>query len=137
MSNTLKTILKITIIIILFCFIYNSLNAKDHWDQDQLKQVSVPLFCGETSFMFQTSTNKMGEVPLMAGEIREFSIPSGEILGLLSFSYNEETNSGTLMMTIPESGETCLLGYGLNWTFFNETLLGSKQILDEDDESKQ
>ena len=69
--------------------------------------------------------------------ILEFSIPSGEILGLLSFSYNEETNSGTLMMTIPASGETCLLGYGLNWTFFNETLLGSKQILDEDDESKQ
>ena len=129
MSNTLKTILKITIIIILFCFIYNSLNAKD--------QVNVPLFCGETAFMFQTSANKMGEVPLMAGEIREFSIPSGEILGLLSFSYNEETNSGTLMMTIPASGETCLLGYGLNWTFFNETLLGNKQILDEDNESKQ
>jgi len=30
-----------------------------------------------------------------------------------------------------------LLGYGLNWTFFNETLLGNKQILDEDNESKQ
>tara|TARA_B110000967_G_C18727544_1_gene480915 strand:- start:413 stop:826 length:414 start_codon:yes stop_codon:yes gene_type:complete len=137
MSNTLKTILKITIIIILFCFIYNSLNAKRHWGDEDLYQVNVPLFCGETAFMFQTSANKMGEVPLMAGEVRELSSQNGKLLGIISFSYNEETNSGTLMMSMPTSGETCLLAYGLNWTFFNETLLGNKQILDEDNESKQ
>tara|TARA_B100000768_G_C10919031_1_gene224828 strand:- start:33 stop:440 length:408 start_codon:yes stop_codon:yes gene_type:complete len=135
MSNTLKTILKITIIITLFCFIYKSLNANEHSEYKELEVLKVPLYCGETSFVFTTSLNIFDETPVMAGEVRYGAMPDGELLGILSFGYNELTNRGTLFMTLPTSGQTCLLGYGLNWTFFNDTIMG-KKILDEDDESK-
>ena len=88
---------------------------EDNINPDQIKKLDKIFFCGN-----------VGD-PASAPEL----------LGIISFSYNEETNSGTLMMSMPTSGETCLLAYGLNWTFFNETLLGNKQILDEDNESKQ
>jgi len=132
----IKKTIKLIIIVIFFLFIYKSLDANEHPEyKEQLEVLKVPLYCGETSFVFTTSLNIFDEMPIMAGEIRYGARPDGELLGILSFGYNELTNRGTLFMTLPTSGQTCLLGYGLNWTFFNDTIMG-KKILDEDDESK-
>ena len=48
----------------------------------------------------------------------------GELLGILSFGHNAERNSGSFIMTMPGTGPngsnvSCILGYGLDWQFFN------------------
>ena len=55
---------------------------------------------------------------------------------MITFTYNPKWNKGTLLMTIPETGETCILGYGVNWEFYNGFEPSGRQILDEGNESK-
>ena len=50
-------------------------------------------------------------------------MPSGDLIGILSFGHSIERGSGTFFMTIPGIGPNnesmnCILGYGLNWKFF-------------------
>ena len=92
----------------------------------------VPLYCGDTSFVFQTAFELFGEVPIAGAEIRSAGDLNNPIIGVLTFTYNKEWKKGTLMMTLPSQFETCILGYGVNWEFFPPL----KKILDEGNESK-
>ena len=66
----------------------------------------------------------MREKQVAIGQIRKGGQPFGELIGILSFGHNLERNSGTFMMTMPGMGPngenvSCILGYGLDWQFFN------------------
>ena len=92
---------------------------------NKLVEQNVPLSCGETSYILDTSANKMLESQILIGEIRTGGQPFGEVIGILSFGHSVERNSGTFFMTVPGIGAnsesmTCILGYGVNWRFFDD-----------------
>ena len=58
------------------------------------------------------------QVPIAGADVRTSATPESEVLGIITISYNFIRNSGTILMTVPETGETCVLAYGQNWQFF-------------------
>ena len=137
MKQIFKTVLGTILIILFLGIVYtilNSLQAEEEpkYDLTQLTPKPVPLYCGDTSFVFQTAFELFGEVPIAGAEIRSAGDLNNPIIGVLTFTYNKEWKKGTLMMTLPSQFETCILGYGVNWEFFPPL----KEILDEGNESK-
>ena len=137
MKQIFKTVLGTILIILFLGIVYtilNSLQAEEEpkYDLTQLTPKPVPLYCGDTSFVFQTAFELFGEVPIAGAEIRSAGDLNNPIIGVLTFTYNKEWKKGTLMMTLPSQFETCILGYGVNWEFFPPL----KKILDEGNESK-
>ena len=141
MKQLIKNVLGIAAITLFLGIVYASLNtlqAEDKKDlplynTDKLKIRQVPLYCGYTGFIFQTAFETFGEQPIAGAEIRAKGNPETPVIGLLTFTYNKDNNKGTFMITLPDTGETCILGYGMNWEFFPVL----KEILDEGNESKQ
>ena len=141
MKQLFKNVLGIAGIILFLGIVYASLNAiqaEDNknlplYDKGKLQVRQVPLYCGYTGFIFQTAFETFGEQPIAGAEVRAKGNPESPVIGLLTFTYNKDNNNGTFMMTIPDTGETCVLGYGMNWEFFPVL----KEILDEGNESKQ
>jgi len=137
MKQIFKSVLGTILIILFLAIVYTGLNSlqaeeKPNYDLKQLTPKPVPLYCGDTSFIFQTAFEIFGETPMMGAEVRSAGNLEAPVIGILTFTYNKEWNKGTLMMTIPSQFETCILGYGVNWEFFPEL----KEILDEGNESK-
>ena len=137
MKQIFKSVLGTILIILFLGIVYtilNSLQAEEEpkYDLTQLTPKPVPLYCGDTSFVFQTAFELFGEVPIAGAEIRSAGDLNNPIIGVLTFTYNKEWKKGTLMMTLPSQFETCILGYGVNWEFFPPL----KKILDEGNESK-
>ena len=88
-----------------------------------LLEQSIPVFCGISEFVLDTSSKMMGESQILIGEVRQGGQPFGELLGIISFGHNAERNSGSFIMTMPGLGPdgsnvSCILGYGLDWQFF-------------------
>ena len=141
MKQLFKNVLGIAGIILFLGIVYASLNAiqaEDNknlplYDKGKLQVRQVPLYCGYTGFIFQTAFETFGEQPIAGAEIRAKGNPETPVIGLLTFTYNKDNNKGTFMITLPDTGETCILGYGMNWEFFPVL----KEILDEGNESKQ
>ena len=95
------------------------------YDLGQLFTKQIPIYCGETSFILETSAEIMLESQILVGEVRQGGQPFGDVIGILSFGHSAERNSGTFFMTIPGVGTnneslTCILGFGLNWRFFDD-----------------
>ena len=132
--------IKTTILILTFLFsltlTFNNVKAEHNHQEEKepfyldLVPRNVPLFCGATGYVFQTAFELFGEQMMSGAKVRENAKPNGKVIGVLSFTYNENTNTGTFMMTIPETGETCILAYGVEWEFY-------KDILVEGNASKQ
>ena len=136
MKQIFKTVLGTILIILFLGIVYtilNSLQAEEpKYDLGKLTPKPVPLYCGDTAFVFQTAFEIFGEVPIAGAEVRNAGDLNNPVIGVLTFTYNKEWNKGTLMMTLPSQMETCILGYGVNWEFFPPL----KEILDEGNESK-
>ena len=95
------------------------------YDLGQLFTKQIPMYCGETSFILETSAEIMLESQILVGEVRQGGQPFGDVIGILSFGHSAERNSGTFFMTIPGVGTnneslTCILGFGMNWKFFDD-----------------
>jgi len=88
-----------------------------------LLEQPIPVYCGISEFVLDTSGKMMGESQIAIGQIRKGGQPFGDLLGIISFGHNPERNSGTFIMTMPGMGPngesvSCILGYGLDWQFF-------------------
>ena len=88
-----------------------------------LLEQNIPVFCGITEFVLDSSSKIMGESQVAVGQIRKNGQQFCELLGILSFGHNAERNSGSFIMTMPGLGPdgsnvSCILGYGLDWQFF-------------------
>ena len=88
-----------------------------------LLEQPIPVYCGISEFVLDTSGKMMGESQIVIGQIRKGGQPFGDLLGIISFGHNPERNSGTFIMTMPGMGPngesvSCILGYGLDWQFF-------------------
>ena len=144
MKQTFKNIIGIGAITLFFYILFSVLNfaqaggllantpgespiepTTPQYDSRKMVQQTIPVFCGDTSFMFETSSTLMEESQILVGEVRRGGTPYGEIIGILSFGHSIERDSGTFFMTIPGLGPngeslTCILGYGMNWVFFDD-----------------
>ena len=144
MKQTLKNILGISAITLFFYILFSVLNFAQAggllantppvepleeptplYDTQRMVQQQIPVFCGDTSFMFETSSTLMEESQILVGEVRRGGTVNGEVIGILSFGHSIEKDSGTFFMTIPGLGPngqslTCILGYGMNWKFFDD-----------------
>lgn len=94
------------------------------YNYEGLIEQPIPVYCGLSEFVLDTSSKMMGEKQIAIGQIRKGGQPFGDLLGILSFGHNPERNSGTFIMTMPGMGPngesvSCILGYGLDWQFFN------------------
>ena len=132
-KQTLLDRLPTIFVVLTFLFgmtlIFNHAKAThDHGEEGQkplyldLQVRQVPLFCGETSYVFQTAFEIFGEKLIAGAKVKRQGILEAPTIGILSFTYNETRETGTLMMTIPDTGETCILGYGVEWEFYNDIL---------------
>ena len=104
------------------------------YDLNRLIMQQIPVYCGDSTFMFETSSRLMLESQILVGEVRKGGQPFTELLGILSFGHSAERNTGTFFMTIPGIGPngesmTCILGYGSNWSFFDDE--GNKIIIED------
>ena len=137
MKKAIRYITGITLIVMFLGLVYSTLNyAQATHEHDEgplyldLQIRNVPLFCGETSYVFQTAFEIFGEKLIAGAKVKNQGVTDSPTIGILSFTYNDLRETGTLMMTIPETGETCILGYGVEWEFYND-------ILGEGNASKQ
>ena len=150
MKQTIKSILGIGAIALFFYILFSVLNFAQaggllantptpnteleqpkQYDLNKLTIQQIPVYCGNTEFMFKTSSELMLESQILVGEVRQGGQPLGDLIGILSFGHSTERDTGTFFMTIPNLGPngeslTCILGYGSNWTFFADD--GSKII---------
>ena len=153
MKQTLKNTLGISLIAIYFYVLLSLLtfaqaaglllsvpNANEPLDNtpqyniEGMVQQQIPVFCGDSSFMLTSSIKLMEESHILVGEIREGGAPYGKVIGLLSFGHSIERDTGTFFMTLPGIGPdgqsmTCILGYGMNWKFFDDD--GNPMILQD------
>ena len=143
MKQTLKNIIGISAITLFFYILFSVLNFAQAggllantpveplkeptplYDTQRMVQQQIPVFCGDTSFMLETSSTLMEESQILVGEVRRGGTVNGEVIGILSFGHSIEKDSGTFFMTIPGLGPngqslTCILGYGMNWKFFDD-----------------
>ena len=143
MKQTIKGILGVSAITLFFYILFSILNfaqaipntnpdtnippiePEKKYDLNRLIQQQIPVYCGDTGFIFETSSKLMEESQILVGEVRNGGQPFGNVIGILSFGHSVERNSGTFFMTIPNIGPngesmTCILGYGLNWKFFDD-----------------
>ena len=121
-NHTLKRIVGVGVIALLFYVISSNLFADT--SGEMIKQ-DIPVYCGETGFVFDVSTQSMKESQILVGEARLEGSGIGDIVGILSFGHNAKNNTGTFFMTVPDGGinnesVTCVLGYGMNWKFFDD-----------------
>ena len=115
----IKIIKENILLIFLLCFIgllSTKSNAEDNpfWNKDLFVEREVKLFCGPTSIVFESSQKVFGESNVANGIIDTYEngIPTGVPIGIMSFWYNNEKNSGTFYITILETNETCVASYG-------------------------
>ena len=141
MKQTIKGIIGVGAITLFFYILFSILNfaqaipndtptipspePEKKYDLNRLIQQQIPVYCGDTGFIFETSSKLMEESQILVGEVRNGGQPFGNVIGILSFGHSVERNSGTFFMTIPNIGPngesmTCILGYGLNWKFFDD-----------------
>ena len=130
MRKTYKHILALTVILLTFILvgIYASINeayADQHplYPPGVMNQTMSPIFCGEAQVVYNHATNTFKQIPIAWADVKTKGDPNTPAIAWVSFWYSEETDSGSMFLTVVENGETCLMGYGMQWKFDTDALL--------------
>ena len=111
----------------MFCaLVYGSLNkaqADEVFPPNLLKVQSVPVYCGNSFEVLVTTMNTFKMQLLGSANVTTQGQADGRLLGTMSVWYNTDSKKGVFYLTIPQTGETCLLSYGIDWVFDTEILL--------------
>ena len=101
----------------------NKAQAEEHpmvegYPPGMIEPVMLPLYCGNSKDILTLTTLKMKMTFIMSGEVRKGGQANGDILGTMSFWYNESKKSGVYYITLGQDQNfTCLLSYGVNMKF--------------------
>ena len=131
MRKIIKHILALTIIFITLLIIgiiysiTNTAKADQHpmFPPGTMKQTMSPIFCGSATAVYGHATNTFKQIPIAWADVKSKGDPNTPAIAWVSFWYSEETDSGSMFLTVVESGETCLMGYGMQWKFDTDALL--------------
>jgi len=126
MKQFVKSSLGIIAIILFFGLVYAGLNkaqSEEIFPPDLLRTQMVPVYCGNSYEVLLTTMNTFGMQFLGSSDVRTQGQDDGTLLGTMSMWYNTNSKKGVFYLTIPTSGETCLMSYGIDWKFDTELLL--------------
>ena len=89
------------------------------YDQPGMMKKPVPVYCGPTDFMFNTAIEKFNQEPLVVSKVL---IPhTGELVAMLTvFVHKDRLKDMSVLMTMLNKDETCVLGYGVEIMFYEE-----------------
>ena len=89
------------------------------YDRPGMFKKPVPVYCGPTEFMFNTAVEKFNQEPLVVGKV---VIPqTGEVIAMLTvFVAKDHEFDMSVLMTMLNKDETCVLGYGVEIMFYEE-----------------
>ena len=79
--------------------------------------IKKPVYCGPTEFMLRTVTENFNNEPLVVGKV---IIPqTGELVAMLTvFVHKDKKFDMSVLMTMLDKDETCVLGYGKDLKFY-------------------
>ena len=86
----------------------------------------VPVYCGPTEFMLSTAIEKFNQEPLVVGKV---IIPqTGEVIAMLTvFVAKDHEFDMSVLMTMLDKNETCVLGYAKELMFYEEEVKKNKE----------
>ena len=122
----IKSILGTILILLFLGIVYAGLNkaqSEETFPPDLLRTQMVPVYCGNSYAVLLTTMNTFGMQFLGSSDVRTQGQDDGTLLGTMSMWYNTDSKKGVFHLTIPTSGETCLMSYGIDWKFNTELLL--------------
>ena len=142
MKQIIKNIAGIISIVVFFGIIYAVLNkaqSEEHptFPPGALNQQMIPIFCGEAQTGYGFATNLFQQKPLAWSDVKSKGDPNSATMAWVSFWYSQETKTGSIFLTVLQSGETCLMGYGMRWEWDTDFLLDIvNESFNEGNESK-
>jgi len=101
----------------------NKAQADETFPKDLLRVQSVPVYCGNSFEVLVTTMNTFKMQLMGSANVTVQGQPDGRLLGTMSVWYNTDNQKGVFYLTIPQTGETCLMSYGIDWVFDTEILL--------------
>ena len=126
MNYYIKVFLGFFALGIFFSLLYAGLNkaqSEETFPPNLLRTQMVPVYCGNSYEVLLTTMNTFGMQFLGSSDVRTQGQDKGALLGTMSMWYNVISKKGVFYLTIPASGETCLMSYGIDWKFNTELLL--------------
>ena len=89
------------------------------YDTPGMVKKPVPVYCGPTEFMLKTAVEEFNQEPLVVGKV---IIPqTGELVAMLTvFVHKDKKFDMSVLMTMLDKDETCVLGYGVELMFYDE-----------------
>ena len=131
MAKVVKYILTSTIIFVILIVIgiiysiKNTAQSSEHplFPDGVMSTTQVPIFCGSGPVVFSYASSIFKQKAIAWSDVKSSGDPNSETFAWVSFWYSPELNNGSMFLTIAETGETCLMGYGMNWNFDTEMLL--------------
>ena len=131
MAKVVKYILTSTIIFVILIVIgiiysiKNTAQSSEHplFPDGVMSTTQVPIFCGSGPVVFSYASSIFKQKSVAWSEVRKSGDPNSESFAWISFWYSEELNNGSIFLTISQTGETCMMGYGMDWIFDTELLL--------------
>ena len=124
LKNFIKLFLSLWVILIVLGFLNKTL-AENHplFPDGVMRTTQVPIFCGSGPVVFSYATSVFKQKSVAYSEVKRSGNPNSKSFAWISFWYSEELNNGSIFLTIKETGETCMMGYGMEWIFDTELLL--------------
>ena len=87
----------------------------DLFGQQGVVKKPVPVYCGPTEMMLNAVTTQFKNEPLVVGKL---ITATGETVAMVTvFVHTDHTSDMSVLMTMLNTGETCVLAYGreLDW----------------------
>jgi len=118
----------LTVLLIGCTFTFKNTNANTHpenegFPEGMLQAIPVPVYCAPTFQLLTAMMEVFAMRYVASGDVRTGGVPEGSLIGTSSFWYNEETKKGIFTMTMPSTGLTCMMSYGINFKFDEDMML--------------
>ena len=124
-KNFIKHFLSFWCILIVVSFFAKQLQSEEHplFPNGVMTTQNVPIFCGSGPVVFSYASSIFKQKSIAWSDVKSVGDPNSETFAWVSFWYSEELKNGSVFLTIKETGQTCLMGYGMDWIFDTELLL--------------
>ena len=128
MIKAIRYISGIALIMVFLGLVYAVLNeaqSEEHplFPDGVMTTTQVPIFCGSGPTVFAYASSIFKQKSIAWSDVKSSGDPNSETFAWVSFWYSEELKNGSVFLTIKETGQTCLMGYGMDWIFDTELLL--------------
>ena len=128
MIKAIRYISGIALIMVFLGLVYAVLNeaqSEEHplFPDGVMTTTQVPIFCGSGPVVFSYASSIFKQKAIAWSDVKESGNPNSDTFAWVSFWYSPELKNGSMFLTVKATGETCLMGYGMDWTFDTELLL--------------